>query len=75
MTRLPPPVVRLPGRFSASLPARLPTQRPPFLPAGPAVDPLEQMAIDDRDDWVTLRLVVCIAVATLLLALASSFVR
>jgi hypothetical protein len=33
------------------------------------------MAIDDRDDWVTLRLVVCIAVATLLLALASSFVR
>ena len=38
----------------------------------PAVDPLEQMARDDRDDWVLLRLVVCVAIATLAMAVAST---
>lgn len=35
-------------------------------------DPLEQMAREDRDDWVLLRLVVCVAVATLAMAVAST---
>jgi hypothetical protein len=35
------------------------------------VDPLEQMARDDRDDWVVLRLVVCVAAAIVALAAAS----
>jgi hypothetical protein len=35
-------------------------------------DILEQMAVADRADWVLLRLVLCAAGATLLLALASS---
>lgn len=39
----------------------------------PTLDPLEQMARDDQEDWVLLRLVVCVAVATLLMAVASSF--
>jgi hypothetical protein len=48
------------------------TDEPP-VPAGlPAVDPLEQMARDDRADWELLRLVLCVAVATLALAAAST---
>jgi hypothetical protein len=35
-------------------------------------DPLEQMAREDRDDWVLLRLVVCVAVATLAMAVATT---
>jgi hypothetical protein len=38
-----------------------------------ASDPLEQMARDDREDWILLRLVVCVAVATVLMAAASTF--
>ena len=41
--------------------------------AFPAIDPLEQMARDDREDWILLRLVVCVAVATVLMAAASTF--
>lgn len=37
-----------------------------------AADPLEQMARDDREDWVLLRLVVCVAVATVAMAIAST---
>lgn len=37
-----------------------------------AADPLEQMAHDDREDWVLLRLVLCATVATVLLAIAST---
>jgi hypothetical protein len=36
------------------------------------IDPLEQMALTDRADWALLRLVGCAALATLVLALASS---
>lgn len=36
------------------------------------VDPLEQMRLDDHADWELLRLVVCVAVATLALAMAST---
>lgn len=39
-------------------------------PLGP--DALEQMAENDRDDWVLLRLVLCATAATVLLALACS---
>lgn len=38
----------------------------------PTTDTLEQMAREDRDDWVLLRLVVCVAVATLAMAVAST---
>lgn len=38
----------------------------------PLADPLEQMARDDRRDWELLRLVLCVAVATLALAVAST---
>jgi hypothetical protein len=38
----------------------------------PKIDPLEQMERDDRSDWEFLRLVVCVAVATLALAVAST---
>lgn len=54
--------------FDAS--ARRPQHR---RPAPTAIDPLEQMALDDREDWALLRLVVCVAVATVLMAVASSF--
>ena len=37
-----------------------------------ALDPLEQMAVADRADWTLLRLVLCSALATLVLAVASS---
>lgn len=37
-----------------------------------AADPLEQMAEADRADWALMRLVLCAAVATLLLAVAGS---
>ena len=37
-----------------------------------ALDPVEQMALADRADWMLLRLVLCAAAATLLLAVASS---
>ena len=35
-------------------------------------DPLAQMATEDREDWALLRLVVCVALATLALAMAST---
>lgn len=35
-------------------------------------DPLEQMARDDREDWVLLRLVLCATIATVMLAIAST---
>jgi hypothetical protein len=41
-------------------------------PRFPTTDPLEQMAREDHDDWVLLRLVVCVAVATLAMAVAST---
>lgn len=37
-----------------------------------AYDPIQQTALDDREDWVLLRAVVCVAVATVLLAAAST---
>jgi hypothetical protein len=39
------------------------------------IDPLEQIALADRADWLLLRLVLCAAVATMLLAIASSLGR
>ena len=39
------------------------------------LDPVEQMALADRADWMLLRLVLCAAAATLLLAVASSLGR
>ena len=36
------------------------------------LDPLQQMAVADHADWTLLRLVLCSAVATLVLAVASS---
>jgi hypothetical protein len=50
-----------------------PRRTPRSRPAPAAIDPLEQMALDDREDWALLRLVVCVAVATVLMAVASSF--
>lgn len=41
--------------------------------AFPTIDPLEQMARDDREDWELLRRVVGVAVAMLLIAVASSY--
>jgi hypothetical protein len=41
-------------------------------PAAHAADPLEQMARDDREDWALLRLVVCVAIATVAMAIAST---
>lgn len=38
-------------------------------------DPIEQMALADRADWMLLRLVLCASAATLLLAVASSLSR
>ena len=32
----------------------------------------ESMARDDREDWVLLRLVVCVAIATVAMAIAST---
>lgn len=40
----------------------------------PRVDTLEQMARDDAADWTLLRLVLCTAAATLMLALACGLV-
>lgn len=37
-----------------------------------AMDAAEQMAVADRADWMLLRLVLCAAAATLLLAVAGS---
>lgn len=37
-----------------------------------ADDPLARMATEDREDWALLRLVVCVALATLVLAVAST---
>ncbi len=45
-----------------------------LLPLEPP-DPVEQMALADRADWMLLRLVLCAATATLMLALASSLGR
>lgn len=63
---LPHPLTLLPTR-----PARRQPPHPRLAHAGP--DPLEQMARDDREDWALLRLVLCVAVATVLMAVASSF--
>ena len=52
-------------------PNRHPLSYATFAGAGP--DPLEQMARDDREDWALLRLVLCVSVATVLMAVASSF--
>lgn len=52
-----------------------PTLQNPGTHAGWApldTDPMEQMAADDRDDWTLLRLVVCVAVATLATAIATT---
>lgn len=38
----------------------------------PVTDPIEAMAQADRADWVLMRLILCSATATLLLALAAS---
>jgi hypothetical protein len=38
----------------------------------PVTDPIEAMAQADRSDWVLMRLILCAATATLLLALAAS---
>lgn len=38
----------------------------------PQDDPLERMALDDREDWAFLRLVVCVAIATVAMAIAST---
>jgi hypothetical protein len=38
----------------------------------PAIDPIEQLALADRADWTLLHLVLCAALATMVLALASS---
>lgn len=35
-------------------------------------DPMARMATEDREDWALLRLVVCVALATLALAVAST---
>ena len=50
-----------------SLPLNTPSQS-----ATQAPDPLEQMRRDDRADWGLLRLVVCVAVAVLVLAVAAA---
>ncbi|MCP5270622.1 MAG: hypothetical protein H6932_05255 [Burkholderiaceae bacterium] len=65
---LPHPLTLLPTR-----PTRPIRHQPPRL-AHAGLDPLEQMARDDREDWALLRLVLCVAVATVLMAVASSFV-
>ena len=46
----------------------------PLTPTAKPIDALEHMARDDRDDWVLLRLVVCVAVPTIALAIASTIV-
>ena len=38
----------------------------------PETDPIELFALADRADWALLRMVSCVAIATLLLAAASS---
>lgn len=48
----------------------LPGQRPLVL----AFDPIEQIVRAEREDWTLLRLVLCAATATMVLALASSLV-
>lgn len=50
---------------------RLIHPRRPLLSLDPH-DPLEQMAQADRADWALMRLVLCAALATLLLAVAGS---
>lgn len=42
--------------------------------AAPTIDPLEQLLAAERADWSMLRLVMCSAVATLVLGLAGSLV-
>lgn len=44
----------------------------PVTAAASAHDPLERMALDDREDWALLRLVVCVAIATVAMAIAST---
>lgn len=68
---LPHPLTLLPTR--PIQPIRPIRHQPPRL-AHAGLDPLEQMARDDREDWALLRLVLCVAVATVLMAVASSFV-
>ena len=40
----------------------------------PETDPIELFALADRADWALLRMVSCVAIATLVLAAASSLV-
>jgi len=46
-----------------------------FGPLAEPLDPIEQMALADRADWMLLRLVLCASAATLMLAVASSLSR
>lgn len=55
---------------ATSYPRRLPAAPSPF--GVDPHDPLVQMAQADRADWALMRLVLCAALATLLLALAGS---
>lgn len=43
-------------------------------PLPPAGDPLEQLLAAERSDWVMLRLVLCSALATLVLGVAGSLI-
>ncbi len=45
---------------------------PPVIGTIAGTDPIEQMADADRADWALMRLVLCAATATLLLAVAGS---
>lgn len=55
---------------ATSYPRRMPSPPSPF--GVDPHDPLVQMAQADRADWALMRLVLCAALAILLLALASS---
>ena len=46
----------------------------PQHPLARMLDPIEQLIRAERQDWALLRLVLCVATATMLLALASSMV-
>lgn len=50
------------------------TAAPGQRPLGRLFDPVEQIVRAEREDWTLLRLVLCAAAATMVLALASSLV-
>jgi hypothetical protein len=62
-------------RMSQTTAHRLDIEDGVFLLPIETPDPVEQMASADRADWLLLRLVLCAASATLVLALASSLGR